>query len=44
VAFGADIERKYGSQIFKISEKAGSHYMEYRLLPKIERFIKECGL
>ena len=44
VEFGTDIERKYGSQIFKISDKAGSHYVEYRLLPKIERFFNECGL
>lgn len=44
VEFGTDIERKYGSQIFKISNKAGSHYVKYRLLPKIERYFKDCGL
>lgn len=44
VSFGSDIEKKYGSQIFKISDKAGSHYVEYRLLPKIERMINDLGL
>lgn len=44
LSFGSDIERKYGSRIFKVSSKAKQHYMTYRLLPKMERFLKECGL
>lgn len=44
VSFGSDIEGKYGSKIFNVSDKARNHYVEYRLLPKIENYIKECGL
>ena len=44
VSFGTDIEQKYGSRIFKVSERAKKFYMEYRLMPKIESYIKDCGL
>lgn len=44
VSFGSDVENKYGSQIFKVSEKACNHYMTYRLIPKMENYIKECGV
>lgn len=44
VEFGTDVERKYGSQIFKVTETAKRHYIVYRLLPKIEHYYKQCGL
>ena len=44
VSFGADIESKYGSQIFKVSTKAREHYIMYRLIPHIDKFTKQCGI
>lgn len=44
VEFGSDVERKYGSVIFKVGDKARAHYVEYYMLPRIMKFIKECGL
>lgn len=44
VSFGNEIERKYGSRIFKVSGKAGSHYVTYRLMPAIDKFIRRCEL
>jgi hypothetical protein len=44
LTFSADIEHKYGMVIYKIGEKAKIHYMNYYLIPRINKFIKECGL
>lgn len=44
VEFGSDIERKYGSQIFKVTETAKRHYINYRLYPRIEKYYNQCGL
>lgn len=42
--FSADIERKYGNVIYQISDKAKKHYIVHFMLPRINRFMKECGL
>lgn len=44
VSFGSDIEKKYGYKIFKVSSKARRHYVTYRLMPSIEKFIRRCEL
>lgn len=42
--FSSDIERKYGDVIYVIGDKAKKHYITYYLMPKINQFMKECGL
>lgn len=44
VMFSSDIERKYGNVIYEISDKARRHWINYYMLPRINRFMKECGL
>lgn len=42
--FSSDIEQKYGNIIYKISDKAKRHYIIYFMQPRINKFMKECGL
>lgn len=42
--FSSDIEQKYGNIIYKISDKAKRHYIIYFMMPRINKFMKECGL
>lgn len=44
VSFSADIERKYGDVIYEISDKARKHWIDFYMLPRILKFMKECGL
>lgn len=44
VSFSSDIERKYGDVIYKIGDKARKHYIDFYMLPRILKFLKECGL
>lgn len=44
VAFAVDIERKYGNVIYEIGDKAKRHWITYYMLPRINKFMKECGL
>lgn len=44
VMFSSDIERKYGNVIYEIGDKARRHWINYFMLPRINRFMKECGL
>ncbi len=44
LSFSADIERKYTSKIYKMSNRAVKHYIIYYAMPQIDDFIKYCGL
>lgn len=44
VDFGRDIERKYGSDIFKISPRARYDFLITKLMPEIQNFWNESGL
>ena len=44
VSFGADVERKYGSQIFALSEKSKRHIIETYIKPAIADYLKVYGL
>lgn len=44
VMFSSDIESKYGNVIYKIGNKAKVHFVRYYMLPRINKFMKECGL
>lgn len=44
LSFSADIERKYTSKIYKMSNRAVKHYITYYAMPQIDDFIKYCGL
>ena len=44
LSFSTDIENKYGNVIYVIGEKAKRHYVSYYLIPKINEFMKKCGL
>lgn len=44
VYFSTDIEQKYGHVIYEIGDKARKHYVNYYMLPRIMKFMKECGL
>lgn len=44
VEFASDIERKYGDGIYEIGNKARKHYIDYYMLPRILKLMKECGL
>lgn len=44
VMFSSDIERKYGNVIYEIGDKARRHWINYYMLPRINKFMKECGL
>ena len=44
VEFASDIERKYGRVIYRIGDKARKYYVDYYMLPRIMKLMKECGL
>lgn len=44
LSFSTDIEKKYGNIIYVIGEKAKRHYISYYVIPKINEFMKKCGL
>lgn len=44
VSFNKDIEQKYSTAIYKISDKAKKHYIRYFMLLQIEELVKDCGL
>ena len=44
VEFSTDIEQKYGHVIYEIGDKARKHYIDFYMLPRIMKLMKECGL
>lgn len=42
--FSTDIEKKYGNVIYKIGDKAKSHYIRFFMIKRILTYMKECGL
>lgn len=41
---GPSIERKYGAQIFGLTDTAKEHFIRTILRPRMERFYKQCGI
>lgn len=44
VSFSTDIERKYGHVIYEVGDKARKYYIGYYMIPRILKYMKECGL
>lgn len=41
---GADIERKYGRDIFRVSDKAVGHFVKYLLGPRLVALYRKWGI
>lgn len=44
VSFSTDIEQKYGHVIYEIGDKARKHYIDFYMLPRIMKLMRDCGL
>ena len=44
LTFSADIEKKYGSVIYRIGDKAKKHYIVHYMMKRIDSYMKECGI
>ena len=44
IKLGADIEQKYGSEIFMLSPKAIEYLNEYHVIPAIGKYLRSYGL
>lgn len=41
---GPTIEKKYGSRIFGLTDTAKSYFINRLLLPRMQRYYKQCGI